>query len=395
MLTDTKIRNTKPKDKSFKLTDSHGLYVEIKPSGLKIWRYRFRMDSKESSYTIGEYPAVSLAEARILHQSARQLVRDGISPVAERISVREKITEKKLTFEQMADEWIVKRLSDKTQGYRTQVTATLNNDVLHVIGHKAIDEVTSADVILIINATIERVRKKNTQATGEAAAKLSRQVVSSVFQYAIATIRAKNDPTYATRRVIQKPQTTHARALSDQEIRYLFGVLQEYPSRSVRDAIHFMLLTMVRTKEARLARWEDIDFDNELWTIPAELMKKRRIHLVPLSKQAITLLRARQVYGKNDVLIFPSPQKHTCEIATTTINRALLVMGCKDVTGHDFRATASTILNSNGFNGDWIERQLAHVDGDAVRRSYNHADYLKERRAMMQWWAGYLDGLKL
>ncbi len=394
MLTETKIKSSKPADKAYKLSDSHGLYLDIKPSGLKIWRYRYRLDGKESSYTIGEYPAVSLADARVLHKSARQLVRDGISPVAERTAERERRTEKKLLFSDLANEWQENWLSDKTLGYRKQVKATLANDVLGVIGAKPLIDVTSADVMTIINATIARVRKKNTQATGESAAKLSRQVVSSVFQYAIATLRAENDPAYATRRVIQKPQTKHARALSEQEVRHLFGLLSNYPSRSVRDAIHFMLLTMVRTKEARLARWQDIDFDNALWTIPAELMKKRRMHLVPLSNQAIELLRERLTYSKNDVLIFPSPQKHTCELATTTINRALLTMGCNDVTGHDFRATASTALNANGFNSDWIERQLAHVDDNQVRSSYNHADYLKERREMLQWWADYLDGLR-
>jgi len=194
--------------------------------------------------------------------------------------------------------------------------------------------------------------------------------------------------------VIQSPQPNHARALSAQELRGLLYRIEGYQGRSVRDALAFMLLTMVRTKEARLAKWADIDFDQALWIVPAEIMKKRKPHFVPLSKQAMDILERRKEFRDNDEFVFNSPQHRTRELSVTTINQALVYMGCEDITGHDFRATASTVLNANGFSSDWIEKQLAHVEGNAVRRSYNHADYLQDRRTMLQWWADYLDSLK-
>lgn len=395
MLNETKIKSLKPKERPYKMTDSNGLFIEIKPNGVKVWRYRFRIDSKEKTFTIGDYPAVSLADARQRHQVARQQVKDGINPVQARAQLKQKrLAQTDNTFAVVAERWIADTLANKSDGYIKQTRATLRNDVLAVIGHKSLDEITSADALKIIENTIARVRKNSSHGTGEAAATVSKRVISGVFQYAIVRLQATTDPTYAVRRVIQPPQPNHARALSSQELRGLLYRIEGYQGRSVRDALAFMLLTMVRTKEARLAKWADIDFDQALWIVPAEIMKKRKPHYVPLSRQAIEILTRRKEFRDNDEFVFNSPQHRTKELSVTTINQALLYMGCEDITGHDFRATASTVLNANGFSSDWIEKQLAHVESNAVRRSYNHADYLQDRRVMLQWWADYLDSLK-
>lgn len=394
ILTETKIKTSKPKEKPYKLSDSHGLYMEVKPSGLKIWRYRYRIEGKETSYTIGEYPATSLAEARRLHQEARKLVREGISPVKARESEKAKNAARQ-DFEQMASEFIENRLGDKTENYRNQVRLTLRKYILPIIGHKKMAEVTPADVLEVIDKTMLGVRSKGTKRTGEASAQMSRQIISNVFQYAIMRLKADYDPTYATRRLIQRKSIQHARVLTGDELKKIIYMLDDYQGRSVRDAIRFMMLTMVRSKEVRLARWQDIDFENRQWCIPEHLMKMRRPHVIPLSDQAMQILQRRLEFREHAELIFNSPQYRTKPIGMTTINRALEYMDCGEATAHDFRATASTILNANGFNSDWIERQLAHLDKNAVRRSYNHADYLPERRQMLQWWADYLDNLKV
>lgn len=395
MLNETKVKTAKPKEKAYKITDSHGLYIEIKPTGLKVWRYRYRIDGKETNYTIGEYPAIGLAEARKRHQDARQMVRDGISPVQARVQAKAKQqAESHNTFDAMAERWISDALNGSTDGYIKQTRASLKNDILPVIGKKQMNDITSADVLAIIENTIKRVRAKNAHGTGEAQAIVSKRVISGVFQYAIMRLKANTDPTYPVRRVIKRPPVQHSRALSNAELSAVLYKLGDYQGRSVRDCILFMMLTMVRTKEARFARWQDINFDDGLWTIPAEFMKGRKTHFVPLSKQAISIIKTRFEYRDSD-WVFSSPQHRSKELGATTINRALEYMGCDDVTGHDFRATASTILNANGFYSDWIERQLAHIETNAVRRSYNHADHLQERRQMLQWWADYLDGLKV
>lgn len=395
MLNETKIKSSKPRERPYKMTDSNGLFIEIKPNGAKVWRYRFRIDGKEKTFTIGDYPAVSLADARQRHQAARQQVKDGMNPVEERVKSRQKrMAQTDNTFAAMSEKWIIDTLSNKSESYIKQTRATLKNDVLPMIGHKSLDVITSADALQVIESTVARVRKNSSHGTGEAAAMVSKRVISGVFQYAIARLQATTDPTYAVRRVIQSPQTNHARALSSQEIRGLLYRIEGYQGRSVRDALAFMLLTMVRTKEARLAKWADIDFDQALWIVPAEIMKRRKAHYVPLSKQALDILERRKEFRDNDEFVFNSPQHRTKELSVTTINQALIYMGCENITGHDFRATASTVLNANGFSSDWIEKQLAHVESNAVRRSYNHADYLQDRRVMLQWWADYLDTLK-
>lgn len=400
-LSEVKIKNAKPREKVYRISDGQGLCIEIKPTGLKFWRYRYMIDGRATMLTIGSYPEIGLAEARRLHQIARANTKTGIDPVilkkSEIQAKKENEYKDENTFDSLYREWLDKRMSEATPRYRKQITESMDRDILPVIGHKPIKEVTAADVLSIMQNTITRIKATSPRkdATGESAAILNRQFVGAVCQYAAQTLRADFDPTQAVRRAVKKSQVQHARALSKAELSALYsGVTAYHGTTAVRGCLTLLLLTMTRSKEARHARWCDIDFDSKLWTIPAEMMKKRRVHIVPLSNQAIRLLKEHQQYSGNNDWVFPSPKHQIHPIGETTINRALGYLKLDDTTGHDFRSTASTVLNANRFNKDWIEIQLAHVEGNQTRRSYNHADYLLDRHDMLQWWADYLDSLK-
>lgn len=398
-LNEQKVKSAKPRERVYRLSDGLGLCLEIKPSGKKFWRYRYMLEGRATMMTIGEYPLVGLAEARRQCQDLRAIVKSGVDAVE--VKRQEKAQTKAKannTFAAIYQEWLTERMAGKSQTYLRQINDAMAKDILPAIGDKPIDKIKSSDVLTIINNTITRVRKETQRknVTGEITAINNRQFMSAVFQYAVQTLRAETDPTYVVRRVVKRPDVEHARHLSSDELKKLVHELKTYQgSTSVKGCMHLMALTMTRTKEARHARWEDIDLTGGLWTIPAELMKKRRLHLVPLSKQAVDLLTEHKKYSGANVWCFPSPKYPMHPLGATTINRALQYMELDDTTGHDFRATASTILNANGFNADWIELQLAHVDRNVTRRSYNHADHLQERRQMLQWWADYLDGLKV
>jgi len=400
-LSELKVKNAKAREKVYRISDGQGLCIEIKPTGLKFWRYRYMIDGRATMMTFGPYPEMGLAEARRLHQLARANTKTGTDPVmlkkAEIQAKKENEDKDENTFESLYREWLDKRMAETTPRYRRQITESMERDILPMIGHKPIKEVAAADVLSIMQNTIARIKATSPRkdATGESAAILNRQFVGAVCQYASQTLRADFDPTQAVRRAIKKSQVQHARALSQAELTALYkGVTAYHGTMAVRGCLTFLLLTMTRSTEARHARWCDIDFESKLWTIPAEMMKKRRTHIVPLSSQAIALLKEHWYYSGSNDWVFPSPKHQTLPIGETTINRALEYLKLDDTTGHDFRSTASTVLNANRFNRDWIEIQLAHVEGNQTRRSYNHADYLMDRKTMMQWWADYLDSLK-
>lgn len=398
-LSEVKVKNAKAREKVYRISDGQGLCIEIKPTGLKFWRYRYMIDGRATMLAIGSYPEIGLAEARRLHQIARANTKTGVDPVqVKKAEKQAKKAKDENTFENLYLEWLDKRMTEITPRYRLQITESMQRDILPLIGDKPIKEVSAADVLNIMHNTIARIKATSQRktATGESAAILNRQFVGAVCQYAAQTLRADFDPTQAVRRAVKKSQVQHARALSKIELAALYsGVTAYHGTMAVRGCLTLLLLTMTRSTEARHARWRDIDFESKLWTIPAEMMKKRRTHIVPLSNQAITLLQEHQQYSGSNEWVFPSPKHQILPIGVTTINRALEYLKLDDTTGHDFRSTASTVLNANRFNRDWIEIQLAHVEGNQTRRSYNHADYLLDRHDMMQWWADYLDTLKI
>ncbi|MFP9228091.1 tyrosine-type recombinase/integrase [Pectobacterium cacticida] len=391
-LTDAKIRSTKPTNKPIKLADGGGLYLEVRPSGSKLWRYRYRIAGKENVFALGEYPTLSLAEARAEHDKARALVKQAIHPAHQRQLERmASHSANANTFEAVAREWIDKKSSDWTPYYLRQVERFFAADVLPAIGKLPIKSVKAAHLLEII----KRIEGRG----AETVALLVRQWSSAIFRYAVATLRADSDPAAALKGAVRRPKVEHHKPLSRTEIADFMQALNRYGGyRTTVIALELMLLTFVRTVELRKAEWREFDLDGAEWRIPAGRMKMREEHIVPLSTQAIVLLRELQTYTGGRGWLFPNYRNPQDCMTATTLNRALERMGFngKDGIGfsaHGFRATASTILNEMGYRPDVIERQLAHTERNKVRASYNRAEYLDERRKMMQMWADFVGNL--
>ena len=393
-LTDARIRATKPAAKPVKLTDGGGLYLEVRPSGKKLWRYRYRIVDKENLFAIGEYPEISLAEARAEHDKARALVKQGLHPShsrqAERLSTH---LANANTFEAVATEWITKKAGRWTPYYRRQVENFLGADVFPYVGKLPIRNVTAAHLLEIIRRIEDR--------GASTVALLVRQWSSAIFRYAVATLRAESDPAAALRGAIHRPKVKHRKPLTKGQIKDFIAALENYGGyRTTVIALRLILLTFVRTGELRKALWAEFDLDNAEWRIPAERMKMREPHIVPLSRQAVVLLKELQTYTGGRGMLFPNYRRPKDCMTPTTLNRALERMGFngKDSIGfsaHGFRATASTLLNEMGYRSDVIERQLAHAERDKVRASYNQAEYMVERKAMMQEWSDLVELLAL
>lgn len=404
-LTDSQIRNAKPlPEKSIKLTDGGGLYLEVRTTGAKLWRYRYRIAGKENVFAVGEYAQapsgeckeqtqsrrnagmLTLAEARVLREEWRALVKQGIHPAHYRQAARmEQSARNANTFEAVAREWIAKKKPTWTPYYLRQVERFLEADVLPYVGNLPIRNVTAAHLLEIVR----RVEGRG----AETVALLVRQWSSAIFRYAVATLRADIDPAAALRGAIHRPKVVHRKPMTREQVADFVTALEGYAGyRTTVIALRLMLLTFVRTVELRGAQWDEIDLDRAEWRIPAERMKMREPHIVPLSRQAVELLRELHTYTGGRGMLFPNYRNPKTCMTATTLNRALERMGFngKDSIGfsaHGFRATASTILNEIGFRPDVIERQLAHAERNKVRASYNQAEYLEERRAMMQQWA--------
>jgi integrase len=391
-LTDAKVRTTKPTSKSAKMADGGGLYLEVRPTGAKLWRYRYRIAGKENIFAIGEYPSVSLADARVEHVRARALVAGAVHPSHNRKVERlTNLVANANTFEAVANEWVAKKSSNWTAYYQRQVSGVLEADVLPHIGKLPIRSVTAAHLLEIVR----RVEKRGATTI----ALLIRQWSSAIFRYAVATLRADNDPAAALRGAVERSKIVHHRPLSRAQIVHFMGALDKYGGyRTTVIALRLMLLTFVRTVELRKAEWSEFDLDGAEWRIPPERMKMRELHIVPLSKQAVHLLMELKTYTGGRGLLFPNYRRPQECMTATTLNRALERMGFNGKGGigfsaHGFRATASTILNELGYRSDAIERQLAHAERNKVRASYNQAEYLSERQVMMQEWADFIDGL--
>lgn len=395
-LTDAKIRNTKPGDKPIKLTDGGGLYLEVRTTGAKLWRYRYRIAGKENVFAVGEYfndkrgGHISLDDARGERDKARALIKQGIHPAHNRQAARLATNaENANTFEAVAREWIAKKKQGWTPYYLRQVERFHETDVFPYVGNLPIRNVTAAHLLEIVR----RIEGRG----AETVALLVRQWASAIFRYAVATLRADADPAAALKGAIHRPKVEHHKPLSRDQIADFVKALDSYGGyRTTVIALRLMLLTFVRTVELRGALWTEIDLDRAEWRIPAERMKMREPHIVPLSRQAVELLRELHTYTGGRGFMFPNYRNPKTCMTATTLNRALERMGFngKDSIGfsaHGFRATASTILNELNFRPDVIERQLAHAERNKVRASYNQAEYLEERRAMMQQWADLTD----
>lgn len=398
MLNDTKLRSLKPKDKLYRETDFDGLCIEVKTTGKKFWRYRFRLHGKQLMMTLGTYPAIGLAEARKKRDEAKAVVESGNNPVHERAE-KNKGQGAKTTFKEIAEEYKRENLTNKSKTYVSQFDSAMQKDTFKVIGDKDIKQVNSADILLIMRNTIKRVRKQKNFGTGEVTAIQNRNFIGAVMRYAIVTLRADYDPTQAVAGAVQRPDVEHARPITRDEAKVLRVKLEDYNgSQTVRNAGLTLLYSMLRTIEVRRMQWSYVDFEQKIITFPISskatgqqrTTKKNRIHIVPMSTQVFNILKSQfQVTGLQEY-VFASVYK-TGMLSSTTLNRMLDFIGLKGVTAHDFRATASTILNEKGYDQNWIEKQLAHADEDKTRASYNHAQYLDDRRKMLQDWADIVD----
>ena len=405
MLNDTKLRTLKPTEKLYRITDFDGLCIEVKPTGKKFWRFRFRFLDKALMMTLGEYPIVGLAEARRLRDDAKALLHKGINPIEDRVEKKqEEKNASKNTFKLVAEEYIENKIADRTEKYKQQMRDSFERDVYRVIGNKAVEDVTSHDVLKIMENTLKRVQSQNNYGTGEVTAIQNRKFIGAVMRYAISTLRADYDPTYAVRDVIERPEVEHARPLEKQELRILRTKIDTYKgSTTVRNAVLAMLYSMLRSIEIRRMQWSFIDFEDKTIKFPIatkkskaksktqeRTTKKNRIHIVPISAQLLELLvEQKKITGSQDY-VFSAIYKEGM-LSATTLNRMLDYIDLGDVSAHDFRATASTFLYEKGYEEDWIELQLAHADENKTKASYNHAKHLESRRKMLQDWADIVD----
>ncbi|MGK5070009.1 tyrosine-type recombinase/integrase [Janthinobacterium sp. RT4P48] len=384
MLTDARCRSAKPMEKLYRLNDYKGLYLEIKPSGVKAWRYRFKLAGKESLFALGDYPSVGLADAREKCEDARKLVRLGVSPVQNRQfeKIRREMDSAN-TFEAVAKEWLA--LKDWEDVTKTRRLDMLQRVVFPSIGKLPVRQITSAHVLDILMKTVKR--------GAPSVAAEAKRTMSSVFELAVATLRADTDPVWAVRKSLPPNKTQHKRALSVEEIGKLLVDFDGHGGNfQTINAFRLMWLTLTRPNESVKAEWSEFDIENALWKIPAQRMKARREHVLPLPTQALDLLKAMRPVTGNTKFVFPNRDDRARPMADAALRQALKKLGwATKYSPHGTRTTGSTRLNEIGFRHDVIEAQLAHAEPNAVRRAYNHATYFEERRVMMQKWADLLD----
>jgi integrase len=394
-LTDTAIRGTKPGKKPFKMYDREGLFLLVNPSGSKLWRWRYRFDGKEKLMALGEYPVVGLAQARERHLAARKSLAAGCDPMAERKAegeakqkeARARQREAENSFENIARKWWEWWSIGKSPRHTDTVMRRLEADVFPAFGHKFIDAVTAADVRELM-LKIERRDARDV-------AKRAHETTSQVFRFAIARDIASRNPAadFKPRDILAEAKTENRARVNAKELPELLAKMDDYNGDAItRFAMKLMAYTFVRTSEEIEAPWTEFDLDEARWIIPAERMKMNTPHIVPLSRQALEVLRALKLLTGNGRLVFPGANNRNKPMSNNTILYALYRLGYRDrMTGHGFRGLASTILNENGFDESHIELQLAHMKRNKVAAAYNHAKYLKQRTTMMQWWADYLD----
>jgi len=371
--------------------------IFLRSSGAKLWRFKYRIADKENVFALGEFHAdknrpghISLEAARKARDEARELVRKGIHPShAKAVKLRGQIELNNSTFKAVALEWMDRKKSRWNPTYAAQIRKVFDTDVFPHIGKLPISTVRPIQLLEIM----QRVEGRGASAY----AHLIRQWCSQIFRYAVATLRAEQDPATPLKGAIVRKKPKHSRALSRGELRAVLEKLRTYRGElGTIYGIRIMVLTFVRTIELRGAKWSEFDFEAAEWRIPGERMKMRHEHLVPLSRQAIRLLEGLKKESGDGIYLFPNRRRPDTYITATTINRALermgfLGQGTIGFSGHGFRSTASTMLNEAGFRPDIIEKQLAHEERNGVRDSYNRATYLPERRAMMQKWADMID----
>jgi Integrase len=400
--------------KKYRLPDSGGLGLLVRPTGTKVWQYRYEYRGKPNDYTIGEYPRISLAEAREVRKAVKELVAKGIDPnqqkadsYAQNINANGDVTDDidaiESRFETIARSWHSKQVWDAK--HTVVVMRSLEKNVFPMIGNKAINKITPRDVLDVL----QKMEDRNALDSARRVAKR----IEEVFEHALKNLLVDYNPATGRGKGLKTWKRKHRPHLLPKYIPEFLNALESYPgSVKVKLAMKLLWLTFVRPGELRKARWEDFDIKKATWRIPAELMKMDKPHIVPLSAQALAVLEElRPITGKG-TLLFPGERDANKPMSDVALLKALTILGFhknaakkqniskaaaeiilqRSFVPHGVRGSASTILNEIGkFKADYIERQLAHIDGNSVRAAYNHAEYLDERIQMMQWWADYLE----
>jgi len=391
LLSDTACKQAKPRDKDYKMTDGEGMYLLVKKSGKKYWRMNYRYGGKSKTLAIGIYPEISLKVAREKRLEARRLLKDGVDPSKQKqLEKLEREASGEDTFAAVFAEWHEKKCEEWTVSTSKKVQSVFERDLLPFLGNYPLKDVTP---LMLLGA----LRKIEGRGAYDAASD-ARSYAGFVFRYGIATGRAERDVAADLKGALKTRRVQHNAYLEEEELGEFLRLLDEDDAdvQSI-NALKLLILTFVRTSEIRGCCWSEIDFENAVWRIPAERMKMAKDHIVPLSRQAVELLRS--IRDKADLefeYVFPNSRSKKKMMSENSMLYCVYRLGYKGkTTVHGFRSSASTILNESGlFRADVIERQLAHVDGNTTRSSYNRAIYLDERREMMQWWADRLDQIR-
>lgn len=389
-LTDTAVRNAKAEPKKRKLYDERGLYLEISPKGGKWWRFKYRFNDKEKLISLGVYPDISLKDARERRDEARKLVAHGIDPSEHRKAHKaEKLSKSANTFETIAREWFSKNQHTWSTGHASRILTRLEKDAFPWLGTQPIADITAPELL----KTIRRIEARGALETAH-------RILGScgqIFRYAVATGRAERDPSGDLKGALPPVKKSHFAAITEpKRVGELLRMMDEYHgSLIVKCALRLMPLVFVRPGELRHAKWEDIDLDNAEWRYL--VTKTDTQHIVPLSTQAIDILKEIHPLTGSEMYVFPSTHSNKRPMSDNAILAAMRRVGIdkEEMSGHGFRAMARTILNEVlKVRPDYIEHQLAHAVRDPNGRAYNRTKYLPERKAMMQQWADYLDKLK-
>lgn len=388
-LTNSTLKNAQPRAKAFRLSDGDGLHLLIHPNGSKYWQMRYRFAGRERPpLSLGKYPEVTLAKAREKRTDIRRLISDGIDPHSQR--KQEKLAElfkDRNSFETVATEWHQRNQARWTKDHATTVWQRLENHVFPWIRKRPIAEISPLELLEVI----QKIESKKLHETAHRVL----HICDSIFRFAIVTARLEINPAPNLRGALQPNIIDHLPSIRPSEAPAFFAAFRKLSTnRTYKLAFRLLALSVVRTGELRHARWSDFDIENQEWIIPAEHTKCRREHIVPLPHQAIVILRELAELDHAGPWAFPNqhPRKHPV-MSENALNNMIKQMGYKGkMVGHGFRSLFSTVTNEQGFNPDAIERQLAHIEGNSVRAAYNRADYLSERREILQWWADWLDG---
>ncbi len=387
-LTDTAIKKLKPGEKPVKISDERGLFLMVNPTGSKLWRWKYRFDGKEKLMPLGQYPDVSLAQARAAREEARKLLASGADPMAQRKA--QKIARRHAvehSFAAVARLWWNDWKAARSERHADYVSRRLEADIFPAIGARPVAEIEAPELVRMAKAIEKRGALD--------IAKRALQTCGQVFRYAIAHGLASRNPATDIKPgdVIKSRRKENYARVDAKELPALLRKIEVYPGTpTTRTAMKLLAMTFVRTSELIGARWKEFDLDGARWDIPAQRMKMKTPHIVPLSAQAVTLLRSLHTLTGHSALLFPGERDHDKPMSNNTILKALERMGYKgEMTGHGFRGIASTLLHEQGWPHEHIELQLAHQQRNQVSASYNHALYLQPRAKMMQAWSNYLD----